>query len=782
LGAFTVRELRVQTLALVGSYVPRQCGIATFTKDLRDALIQTGDVEVPVLALDDNESGYPYPNEVRFEIRASILNDYQLATDFLNINQIDAVVVQHEYGLYGARAGENVLKLIRNTRMPVITTLHTLLSQPNKEQAAVMKELVEESDRLIVMSERGLDILTGTYKAPRAKISVIPHGVPDLAFSDPSFFKDRFGLEGRKVLLTFGLLSPGKGLETVIRALPRIVRERQDVVYVILGAIHPHVLKREGNSYLVRLEHLADRLGVREHVLFHNRYVSKEELCGYLSAADVYVIPYPNKEQITSGTLAYAMAAGKAVVSTPFWHAEEMLADQRGQLFPFNDAEALATAVLALLQDTLALDAMRKKAYLHCRPAVWPEVGKAYRQVALEVLGEREHRPRISQVYHSDPEHVVVVPDVKLDHLRALTDDTGILQHAIYTVPNRNHGYCTDDNARALVAAMLYWELTEDESILPLASKYLSFLHYAYDAERRHFRNLFSYDRHWEAGLEFSDDVLGRSLWGLGATVAIAPNEGTLALASRMFCSALATIEGVSSPRAWAFTLVGIHYYLRRFSGDSYVRRSREALASRLYAEFEKHGTEEWAWCEDTVTYANGKLPHALLLSGQWLPAPAMIEQGLKALRWLLARQTDGRDRLNLIGNQGWMTRDGTRAQFDQQPIDAMALVEACAEAYRCTKDGFWLRKVNWCLEWFLGNNVTESVIYDASTGGCRDGLHANGPNLNEGAESTLAWLISLLTTNRLLQEKETGIFDQPGTLETVSGPPQEGNQPNADR
>jgi glycosyltransferase involved in cell wall biosynthesis len=763
-----MRDVRVQTLALVGSYVPRQCGIATFTKDLRDALMDSGDVEVPVLALDDNEAGYPYPDEVRFEIRANVLKDYQLATDFLNINQIDVVIVEHEYGLYGARSGENVLKLIRNTRMPVITTLHTVLSQPNKEQALVMSGIVEESDRLVVMSELAVSILADTYGAPKRKISVIPHGIPDMPFTDSSFFKARFGLEGKKVLMTFGLLSPGKGLETVIQALPQIVREHKDVMYVVVGAIHPHVMKREGNSYLILLERLAEKLGVREHLVFHNRYVSKDELCGYLGAADIYVTPYPNKDQITSGTLAYAMGAGKAVISTPFLHAQEMLDCQRGRFFPFNDSGALAANVIELLQNPVEYEMLRKKAYEHCRSMTWKEVGLAYRRVALEAVRERQDNPRTVQLHSGDAERISRLPDLKLDHLRTLTDDTGILQHAVYTVPNRLHGYCTDDNARALVVAMQYWEITQDDSILKLANTYLSFLHAAYDAERRHFRNFLSYDRQWKDETELHHDVLGRSLWALGTAVSVAPNEGTVALASRMFCAALGTAETNDSPRACAFALVGIHAYLKRFSGDSYVRRVREILARRLYMQFRENESRNWLWCEDTVTYANGKLPHALLLSGQWLPDPAIVEQGLRSLRWLLENQTDEHDRLNLIGNQGWMRREGTRAKFDQQPIDAMALVEACAEAYRCTKDPFWMRKLRWCLDWFLGNNVTESMLYDAATGGCRDGLYANGANQNEGAESTLAWLISLLTINRLQQESETGVFEQPALAQQV--------------
>ena len=397
-----MREIRVQTLALVGSYVPRQCGIATFTKDLRDAIVEGCDVYVPVLAMDDNENGYGYPDEVRFEIRANVLNDYQLATDYLNINQIDVVIVQHEYGLFGARAGENVLKLIRNTRMPVITTLHTVLSQPNKEQALVLSEIVEESDRLVVMSAAAADILVATYRAPRKRISIIPHGIPDMPFTDPSFFKDRFGLSGKKVLMTFGLLSAGKGIETVIRALPKIVKDHKDVAYIVVGAIHPHVLKREGNRYLILLERLAERLGVRDHLAFHNRYVSKEELCAYLGAADIYITPYLNKEQVTSGTLAYAMGAGKAVVSTPYLHAEEMLADGRGLLFRFNDFETLGNTIAGPLNDLPALDVMRKSRHSGAIQEMAGDPGRGRRRLARP-----ENENEVGRLQHRGAAHLV---------------------------------------------------------------------------------------------------------------------------------------------------------------------------------------------------------------------------------------------------------------------------------------------------------------------------------------------------------------------------------------
>ena len=752
-----IKDPSVQTTALVGSYVPRRCGIATFTKDLRDAIASENNRRTMVLAMDDTEAGYAYPPEVRFQVQANRLSDYELAADVLNINQVEAVLVQHEFGLYGGRAGDNIITLMRRLRMPILTTLHTVLTEPTQDQRAVMHHLADLSDRLVVMSERGIEILTDVYGIPEEWVAMIPHGIPDVSFVDSVFFKDRFGLEGRRIMLTFGLLSPGKGIEVAIKALPKIVEDHPDVCYIVLGAIHPQIFKREGNAYLNKLERLAERLGIREHVLFHNRFVSFDELCGYLGAADIYVTPYPNAAQIVSGTLAYAMGTGKAVVSTPYWYAEEMLADGRGRLFPFNDSDALASAVNDLLDNPVEHAAMRKRAYMHCRPMIWKEVARNYLQVAQDVVSERLEHPRPVFPVQTPRSRHTSLPDINLEHMRTLTDDTGIFQHAVYSIPDRHHGYCTDDNARALAAAMMYWDLNEEASILPLARTYLSFLHHAFNPEIGRFRNFMTFDRNWleEMG---SEDVHGRSIWGLGLAVSMAPDDAVLALASRLLCDSLEGIESTQSPRSWAFALVGIHAYLKRYSGDSYVRRVRETLACKLLKQFQDNASEEWPWCEDIITYDNAKLPHALILSGRWLHDKEMLEQGLNSLEWLVEQQIEEDSKVTIIGNQGWMTRDGHRAPFDQQPVDAMSVIEACAEAYRCTGDTKWTQHTQAFLDWFQGNNLLEGVLYDSVTGGCRDGLQTNGPNQNEGAESTLAWIISLLTMTRLQREAVTGV------------------------
>lgn len=747
-------ELR--SIAQVATYLPRRCGIATFTNDLHGALAtEFGAGNATVLAIDDTVTGYPYPEEVRFQIREQQQADYRHGAEYLNINQVSLALIQHEFGIFGGADGELVLDLVRRLRMPVVCALHTVPSEPTPNQARVVKELGSLSDRLVVLSRKGEVFLRDIYGLPEGKIAFVPHGIPDVTFIDPNFYKDQYGVEGHTVMLTFGLLSAGKGIEVALRALPAIVARHPKLVYVVLGATHPNVLRQEGDAYRNSLQRLVDDLAMREHVIFRNRFVSLEELCGYIGAADIYLTPYRNRDQIVSGTLAYAMGAGKPVVATPYWYAEEMLAEGRGSLVPFGDHEALAAQVISLLDNDIERHAIRKRAYMQGRSMIWPEVARAYSALFRQVLAERERSPKpIFSLKTPSPE-IEGLPDVDFSHLYALTDDAGLLQHATYTVPDRDHGYCTDDNARALAAMMSYYDLRRDESVLKAASTYLSFVGHAFNGKSARFRNFMSYDRRWmeEAG---SEDTHGRAMWGLGMVAAFSPDRGSSRLASRIFSEALPGCERLDSPRAWAFALVGIHAYLRRFEGDAQARRVRKLLADRLFEAFEKNAEPDWPWCENEVTYVNAKLPHALILSGQWLPDGRMVEMGLRALEWLLEIQTAPEGHLSVIGNNGWLLRSGERAHFDQQPVEAFALAEACAEAYYCTQDDRWADHVRRCLNWFLGLNDRRAVLYDFKTGGCRDGLHPSGVNENQGAESTLAWLITLVTTHQILKHQET--------------------------
>ncbi len=737
---------RGRRFAFVGTYLPRVCGIATFTHDLCEAVAaEVGEgTRCFAVAMNDIAEGYRYPERVRFEIRENVVADYRRAADFLNMRQVDALFLQHEFGIFGGDAGEHLLALLHELHSPLITVLHTVLKEPTPEQRRVVEEIIRLSDRLVVMSERSIKFLCTLYGAPKEKVALIHHGIPDLPFVDPNFYKDQFGVTGRPVLLSFGLISPGKGIESAIDALAQVVKKHPDVVYIILGATHPRVKQTQGEEYRLGLQRQVAQRGVSENVIFQNRFVELEELCEFLGCADLYLTPYPNREQIVSGTLAYAMGAGNAVISTPYWYAEEMLAEDRGRLVPFGDADALAEQINDLLDHEAARHAIRKNAYTFTRQMVWPKVAEAYLQLLDEVLAERAEQPRLTLRGSSALAPYKELPDVDVRHLRVLTDGTGILQHARFTVPWREHGYTTDDNARALIVALQAYDMLGESELLRPANTYLSFLDYAFDNEQQRFRNFLSYDRRWleETG---SEDSHGRSIWGLGMAVALSPTDGLVGGAVNLYHRSVGITEQFRSPRALAFTLIGVHAYLRRFGGDSAARRLRERLALRLYRQFQGHATAEWPWLEESLNYANGRLVQALVLSGQWLRHGKMVEQGLRSLEWLMKVQTAPDGHLSPVGNDGWYVRGGTKARFDQQPIEAHALLDACLEAYNVTQDVRWLRQASRCLEWFLGWNDLGESLYDYTTGGCRDGLLAEGANQNQGAESTLAWLLSLL-------------------------------------
>jgi len=738
-------------IALIGNYLPRQCGIATFTADLLTAISDESPAsECWAVVMNDIPEGYHYPAQVRFEVNQRILNDYQLAADFLNMNKVNIVCLQHEFGIFGGDHGSYILDLLVNLRMPIVTTLHTVLKEPAPGQLTVIKRIAQLSDRLIVMSEKAVHILREVYDVPASKIAFIPHGIPDVPFIDPNFYKDQYGVEGRKVILTFGLLSPGKGIETMINALPMIVKEHPDVVYIVLGATHPHVKKVSGEAYRLSLQQQARELGVGEHLIFHNRFVDLKELCEFLGAADIYVTPYLHREQIVSGTLAYALGSGKATVSTPYWYAEEMLAEGRGCLFPFNDYKALATQINNLFSNDVERHAVRKRAYTFCRNMIWKEVARKYLDVFSEVHYERENVPRPVFRVKTMSAAPLEVPQPKLDHIIRLTDNVGIIQHAKYIVPDRYHGYCTDDNARALIAVLMAKDMIEDNDMFTnLACTYMSFLHHAFNEETGRFRNFMGYDRRWleEVG---SEDSHGRAMWGLGEAIAMAESFNIRAVAQNIFEKALPQVLEFKSPRTWAFTVVGTLAYLRRFSGDSEVRRIHEKLAGKLLIQYKNNASDDWPWIEDTINYANGKIPQALIMSGSYLHQPEMLQAGLDCLKWLVEIQTDTKGHFVPIGNKGWYKRGGEKARFDQQPLEAFHIIEACREAYRATNDLMWLKHAQNCIEWFLGRNDLNTPLYDHNTGGCYDGLQATGPNLNQGAESTLVCFLSLLTFNQL--------------------------------
>jgi glycosyltransferase involved in cell wall biosynthesis len=746
-------------IAVVGNYLPRRCGIATFTTDLCDALhAEYGAAELLALPVNDTEEGYIYPSRVRFELSEDNLTSYRQAADFLNFSNIDLVCLQHEYGIYGGRAGGHILELLRRLQMPFATTLHTVLRDPNPDQRAVMEEIATLSDRLIVMSQHSAEILREVFHVPLDKIDLIPHGIPDLPFTDPNFYKDGFGTEGKDVLLTFGLLSPNKGIENVIQALPKILSRRANVVYMVSGVTHPHILRREGDIYRVYLQNLAKELGVEANVIFRNRFVSPQEMVELIGAADIYITPYKHKAQVVSGTLAYALSAGKAIISTPYLHAIELLNEERGALVPFDDPKAIAEKTVELLDNATARHAMRKRAYLYSRDMVWNRVAQKYMKSFERIYNERLRNPRATFSAQNTEKTLGRLPAINLDHLFRMTDQTGIVEHAVFVVPNYAEGYTTDDNARALIVTTFLEEFgfRMPAGSADLSSRYLAFLWHAFDSTTKRFRNSLSYERQWQES-EGSEDSHGRALWGLGTVLGKSKNAGLRGAAGRLFELAVPAAVEFKSPRACAFALLGLQAYLDSFPGDRAALGASDILANRLMDSYRANHSVEWNWFENILAYSNARLPQALIRAGMRASNEEMVSAGLEALNWLVAIQRcEMKGHFVPIGSQGFFSRNTEKARFDQQPVEACAVVSACLQAYRATGEGRWRTEAWSTFNWFLGDNDLQIALYDPATGGCRDGLHPDRANENQGAESTLSFLMALLEMRKLEEDGST--------------------------
>ena len=728
-------------VAIMGDYPPRKCGIATFTRDLREAVSNLNpDWDCPVLTVTDPGNAYEYPPEVRFEIPEPDVSSYLRAADFLNFSQVDILCLQHEFGIFGGPSGEHIINLMRRANMPKVVTLHTVLADPDPVQRKTFDDLLDCATKLVVMSAQGASMLRDIYGVTDEKIAIIPHGIPDIPFVDPNFYKDQFGVAGKAVLLTFGLLSPGKGIEYAIQAMPEIVKQNPGCVYIILGATHPNLIRQNGEAYRESLEALARDLGVEENVRFVNRYVDKSELCEFIGAADIYLTPYLNEAQITSGTLAYCFGAGKAVVSTPYWHAKELLSENRGVLVPFRDGNAISEGVNGLLDHEALRHGMRKQAYMMGRDMVWESVAKDYGRVFEEARQAFQSPIRCNNV-PTNSAGSLILPGWRWDHLRRMSDSTGVFQHAIFTIPRFQEGYCTDDNARALLLTILL-----DESgvadLKDIQSAAAAFLENAYVEETGRFRNFMSFSRDWLEPIG-SEDSHGRALWALGAVIGRTAKPGLRLWASGLFERALKVVSEFTSPRAWAFALLGLNEYFRTMHGDLHAARLRAELAERLVELFRKNNSHGWSWCENIVAYDNPRLPQALIIAGRWMANEEMQNTGLESLRWLMERQTGPGEIFRAVGTKGFWEKGGEPAIFDQQPIEAAAAVSACIEAYRATGDAFWRTEAFRSFHWFIGQNDLKLPVYDPTTGGCRDGLHDHRVNENQGAESTLSYLLA---------------------------------------
>ena len=735
-------------LAYISTYPPRECGIATFNHNLMRAIgsnfperngLLKGDF---VVALNDSEdiTQYEYPEEVKYIVRQNHQKDYIRAANYINTSTADAVILEHEFGIYGGESGIYILPLINRLEKPLISILHTILKDPSYVQRVIIREIAEQSAKIIVMSNRALEFLTSIYDIPVEKIQIIEHGVPDLEAPEDNPVKNLTPFKNHRVLLTFGLISRNKGLETVVRALPRIVKNHPDVMYVVLGNTHPGVIKSSGEEYRDHLKTLANQLGVAQNLAFVNKFVAEEELIQYLSACEIYVTPYLNEAQITSGTLSYAIGAGAAVVSTPYWHAQELLDDNRGRLFDFKNADALAEIVNELLDQERVITEMRQNAYEYGLHTRWPVVGAEYIKVAQEACYEHDYRDKILKNSIVDPE---IMPKFSLAHVLRLTDDTGIVQHAKYGIPNLKEGYCLDDNARALIMALMAHKRSGSREAFELLPIYLSYIHYM-QTDDGNFRNFMSFSRQYLDDVG-SEDSFGRTIWSLGYLIANATSNSYKEFATEVFQRSFPHFRSLTFLRGMANTIIGISLYLQMNPTDEGMVNELIRLTEPLMEAYDKNHTDNWHWFEETMTYDNAILPLALLHSSQITGNEHVKTVALRAMEFL-DNLTLSSGYLTPVGNEGWYTRGGKFPLYDQQAIETMAMVLMHFQAYQLFRKPEHIEKMFLCYKWFLGENSLRAPLYDHETKGCCDGLLPTGINRNQGAESTLAYLISHLT------------------------------------
>jgi len=737
-------------LAYIGTYPPRECGIGAFTNNLFNSMLvnkrsREKGYEGFVVALNDIDLTYKYPEEVKLTIRQERQEDYLDAVKFINLSGADLCILEHEFGIFGGQSGVYILPLLHRLKVPLIVTLHTILKTPSYNEKAVLKEICKMAHKIVAMSHKAIEFLVDIYNVPEEKIVFIEHGVPDIHFSQEKS-KREFKLESKKVLLTFGFIGRNKGIETVIKALPKVVEKHPDVFYIVLGKTHPNVLRHSGEEYRIFLMRLVKNLQLENHVLFLNEFIDEQYLFKYLYASDIYITPYLNEAQITSGTLSYAVGVGSAVISTPYWHAEELLAEGRGRLFDFNDSDKLASTLAGLLDNPEELNGLKRKAYDYGRSITWPKTGEKYVALAENIL-KKGYKVIAKKDTVMDS---LILPPFSLTHINRLTDDTGIIQHAKFGIPNLKEGYCLDDNSRALLMVLMAYRQLKDVRALELSPIYLSYIHYMQNANGT-FKNFLSFNRNYQDEVG-SEDSFGRTIWALGYLLWNAPNDAYYQTGKLVFFNASPNFEKLKSIRSIANTMIGISYYLKSNPSDESMTERLRNMAQNLIKHYEENETPDWNWFESLLAYDNGILPLALLHSAEILNDAKITKTALKSMNFL-TKHTLKDNYLSVIGNEKWYKKEGERSVFAQQPIDAMAMVLMYHQAYHVTKDKDYLNKLYTSFLWFLGENDLRMNLYDFETQGCCDGFESNGVNRNQGAESSLAYLISHLTVLQAYEE-----------------------------
>ncbi|WP_370674298.1 glycosyltransferase family 4 protein [Pleomorphomonas sp. PLEO] len=743
---------RVNRIAFIGNSLPRRCGIATFTTELQRAVAaHRPRLETSIVAMNDVGQIYAYPDTVRIEIGEDRPEDYLAAAELLNSNQVDVVSLQHEFGIFGGEAGSNILPLLSRLAVPVVTTLHTVLAEPTAAQRRVIERIVRVSARVVVMAEKGRQMLKDIYGIPADKIEVIPHGVPDVPFETSDLTKQAEGYENHKIILTFGLLSPNKGIEVMIDAMPAILSACPSAVYVVLGATHPNLIRDEGEAYRESLVARVEALGIKDHVVFLNQFVDQATLLRHISMCDVYVTPYLKEAQMTSGTLAYSFGLGRAVVSTPYWHAAELLADGGGILVPFGDSAAIGQAVAGLLCDDAKRRELALGAYQRSRSMTWKHTAERYIKAFESVIARHPQKLAATDSLAAMARTADRTPELSTDHLLSMCDDTGLFQHAVYATPDRTHGYCVDDNARGLLLATTLEHAGESDLPDHLVGSFAAFVQHAFNPDTGRFRNFMSFDRRWLEDVG-SEDSHGRTLWALGECARHATDLSRRQWASALFTKALPVVEDFHSPRALAATLLGLVPFRASHPDDGMASRLQTLLSRRLMASIVAAEAPNWIWFEAGLSYDNARLPQALISTGLATRQGSVVRAGLRTLDWLIAIQTAPSGVFRPVGSNSFGTLHEKPQPFDQQPLEAAATISACVAAWTATRNLKWKIEAERAFAWFMGINDLSVPLVDTKTGRCRDGLHYDRANENCGAESVVSYLLGLSEIRKLVR------------------------------
>ncbi len=721
----------------LSTFPPRECGIATFTQDLTNAIDNTfyPRIKSKIIAMNTSESDFQvYPSKVIFEINQNDEASYQSAAQKINaLNQVRCVNIQHEYGIHGGLWGVNIMAFLKELKKPSVLTMHTVPPSPDPEMLEITKDMLRLVNKVVVLTKLAKEILIEKYLVDPDKINVIPHGIHPVLFTLPQQTKVKFGYKNKIVLSTFGLLSRNKGIEYVIKALPRIVKKHPNILYLIIGQTHPVVRRKEGESYREELLELVKNLKLTNNVKFFDRYLPLNEIIKFLQATDIYISTSLDPNQTVSGTLSYALGTGRCIVSTAFSQAKEIINDDTGRLVDFRNPDAYADAVLKLLENKNQLEEMYFCAYASTRNMLWSNVAISYINLFNSIA------PQISVEDHN-------LPTFNLDHLRRMTDSYGLFQFAKLTNPDPQYGYTVDDNARALIVVSKYFQETNNKPALTLANTYLNFIEQCQVGS--HFYNYISYQQELENEANHNVDLSdsnGRTVWALSEL--ISKPKIPKKLKQKAIKTLQKWIDGYHQydfPRANAFIIKGLSLLKPRHQISCYkdiIKKSSEYL----FSLYKKNSDTDWQWFENSLTYANGIFPEAMFLSYLINKDPQYLKVAESSLEFLINNSFQGPIYVP-IGQKTWFQKgDQNRQHYDQQPEDVVAMVQALKTAYKVTKKRKYKNLMFKTFYWFLGNNLLGEQVYDKTTGGSFDGLTPTGVNLHQGAESTVSYLLARL-------------------------------------